>query len=391
MQIKNKGFWSVFKAEVKTIIFTPSKLLWSLGIPLFIFYLYASIFGNGILRDLPLAVLDNDKSSLSRELTRQLNANATIDLSEHINDEQTGNKLIRTGKVFGWIIIPNNFQRDLSIGKPVNVILYLNNNHLTPAGLINKAFNQTVGSFSATAKINVLMKTGSSVEQAKNNVQPIAIDNRTLFNPYINYSYYLCLSLFPMALQLTVMIITLYTLGSVLKNNKGRELYELSDYNVWKAYLGKVVPYTIIFSILVSLMTNYLFVYQGIPIKVSVAGIYLLTLLLVIVYQLIAVFFVTICKDFRSLASLGGGYSALSFSFSGYTFPQEGMPLGIKVLDMIFPFASYVRLLTNTAIKGMPIQNSIWYLLGLLLFAVIGLLSLPKFGLMLEKGYYEKK
>lgn len=388
-KMKN-GFWKVFFYEWKTIVKKPSIILWTLGVPLVIFILYAAIFGDGVLRELPVAILDQDKTSLSRELIRQANANSTLDFTKEVHNENEGLKLIQTSKVFGLVIIPSNFEKDISRGKSTNVVLYVNNDYMTPAGLINKGFNTVIGNFATSAKVNVIMKKGSSSLQAKDIVQPVIMRSHTLFNPFVNYAYYLCLSLFPMALQLTVMITTLYLLGSVLKYNKGRSLYKLSGENVISAFFGKILPYTFIFSLLTILMVAYLFGYLGIPINTPVVNVYILTLILIIVYQLMAVFFVTITKDFRSLCAMGGGYSSLAYSFSGYTFPQEGMPTAIKILDSIFPFSSYSRALTNIAIKGMPIIESLPYLIGFGVFALIGLLSLKKFSYQLQKGYYEE-
>lgn len=391
MDTMKNGFWKVFFYEWKTIIKKPSIILWTLGVPLAIFILYAAIFGDGVLRELPIAILDQDKTAVSRELIRQIDANSTLDFTKEVNTENEGLKQIQTSHVFGLVIIPSNFEKDISRGRNVNVVLYINNDYMTPAGLINKGFNTAVGSFSTSAKVNTIMKKGSSSLQAKNAVQPVIMRSHTLFNPFVNYAYYLCLSLFPMALQLTVMITTLYILGSILKYNKGRELYQLSGNNVFFAFFGKILPYTIIFSLLTILMVAYLFGYLGIPINTSVVNVYILTLILIVVYQLMAVFFVTISKDFRSLCAMGGGYSSLAYSFSGYTFPQEGMPTAIKILDSIFPFSSYARALTNIAVKGMPIIESLPYLIGFGVFALIGLLSLKKFSYQLQKGgYYEK-
>ncbi|WP_165828233.1 ABC transporter permease [Chryseobacterium phosphatilyticum] len=384
------GFWKVFFYEWKTIVRRPGIVLWTLGVPLAIFILYAAIFGDGVLRKLPIAILDQDKTAISRELIRQIDANSTLDFTKEVNNQNEGLKLIQTSKVFGLIIIPGNFEKDISRGKSTNVVLYVNNDYMTPAGLINKGFNTVVGSFSTSAKVNVIMKKGSSTLQAKDIVQPVIMRSHTLFNPFVNYAYYLCLSLFPMALQLTVMITTLYLLGSILKYNKGRSLYKLSGENVLSAFFGKILPYTLIFSLLTILMVAYLFGYLGIPINTHAINVYLLTLVLIIVYQLMAVFFVTITKDFRSLCAMGGGYSSLAYSFSGYTFPQEGMPTAIKILDSIFPFSSYSRALTNIAIKGMPMIESLPYLIGFGVFALIGLLSLKKFSYQLQKGHYEK-
>lgn len=384
------GFWKVFFTEWKTIVKKPSVMLWALGVPLAIFILYAAIFGDGVLRKLPIAILDRDQTAVSRELTRQVEANSTLHILERVTYENEGLKLIQTGKVFGLIIIPSDFEKNISRGKTSHVVLYVNNDFMTPAGLVNKGFNAVVGNFSTSARVNVLMKKGSSSLQAKEAAQPVIMRSHTLFNPFVNYAYYLCLSLFPMVLQLTVMIITLYLLGSVLKYNEGKQLYALSGENIVAAYFGKILPYTFIFSFLTLLMVSYLFGYLGIPINTSVFNVYILTLVMIVVYQLMAVFFVTITKDFRSLCSMGGAYSSLAYSFSGYTFPQEGMPTAIKIMDSIFPFSSYSRTLTNTAMKGMPIMESLPYLIGFGIFAFIGLVSLKKFSYQLQKGSYEK-
>ncbi|MDR2236862.1 MAG: ABC transporter permease [Chryseobacterium sp.] len=390
MNTMKNGFWKVFFTEWKTIIKKPSIILWTLGVPVVIFILYASIFGDGVLRKLPLAVLDEDKTSVSRELKRQISANSSLNFTHEVQNEEEGLKLIRTSKVIGLVIIPNDFQKDISKGKIVQVVLYVNNHYMTPAGIVSKGFNAAVGGFAASAKVNVLMKKGSSPLQAKEMIQPVVMRSHTLFNPFLNYAYYLCLSFFPMVLQLTVMITTLYILGSVLKYNQGRQLYNLSGDNVIAAYFGKILPYTFIFSILAFLMTAYLFGYLAIPLNTPVVNVYLLNLILIVVYQLIAIFFVTTSKDFRSLCATGGGYSSLAFSFSGYTFPQEGMPTAIKILDSIFPFSSYARMLINTAIKGMPLVESLPYIIGFAVFALIGLLSLKKFSYQLQKGHYEE-
>jgi ABC-2 type transport system permease protein len=102
-----------------------------------------------------------------------------------------------------------------------------------------------------------------------------------------------------------------------------------------------------------------------------------------------ALFFVSISKEFRSLATIAGGYSSLAFSFVGYTFPAEGMPKAIQIMDYIFPLTSYARMYINIAMRGNPIKYSISFFTGLLVFATIGLLSLPKFSKVLQKGGYD--
>lgn len=383
------GFWNVFTDEIKNLINAPFRLLMYVGLPMFLFFLYASIFGDGALRDIPVVLQDQDKSALSRELVRQLNANSTIEFVSDVNNEQEAMHQIRTGKAFAWISIPENFERDIQRGQGVNVILNYNGDYITPGGLLYKAFNQTLSTFSASAKVNVLMKKGQSIQQAKLAANPVTLDQHTLFNPSLNYTYYLCLSLFPMALQMCVMVVTIFILGSILKYNKGKEIYKRGG-NAWNVYWGKVLPYTLLYFLVATVMITYLFGYQQIPINCPISYVYIITLLFIIVTQLMALFFASIASDFRTLSTIGGGYAALAFSFSGYTFPSIGMPLGIQIMDMVFPFSSYARMFTDLSVKGMPLFTNVNYLIGFSIFALIGIFSLPKFGVKLQKGHYEK-
>ena len=383
------GFWNVFTDEIKNLINSPKRLLAYVGLPLFLFYLYASIFGDGALHEIPVAIQDQDKSGLSRELIRQLDANSTINFTSDVNNEKDAMHQIRTGEVFAWITIPENFERDIQRGQNVDVMLNYNGNYLTPGGLLYKAFNQTLGTFSASAKVNVLMKKGQSMDQAKLSANPVTLDQHTLFNPSLNYSHYLSLSLFPMALQMCVMVVTIFTLGSILKYNQGKQTYERGG-NAWNVYWGKVLPYTLLYFLLATVMITYLFGYLQIPLNCPISYVYIITFLFIIVTQLMGLFFVSIASDFRTLCTIGGGYAALAFSFSGYTFPAMGMPVGIQILDMVFPFSSYARMFTDLSIKGMPLFTNVNYLIGFSIFALIGLFSLPKFAVKLQKGHYEK-
>ncbi|HEY0297584.1 MAG TPA: ABC transporter permease, partial [Arachidicoccus sp.] len=240
----------------------------------------------------------------------------------------------------------------------------------------------------ASLRAALLLKTGLASQQAAIAVQPVRLDAHTLFNPYINYTYYLSLALLPMSLQLIVMISTIYVLGKMLKDRRGAFLYRLSGGNVWNAYWGKILPYTALFSVIVVYMLNYMFFELEIPLNGNYFVVLAITIMLVLVYQLMALFFVTISKDFRTLATIAGGYSALSFSFVGYTFPSEGMPKWVQIMDYIFPFTSYSRMYIDVAMRGDPLKYSLLLLIGLGVFAAIGLLSLPKFGRILQKGGY---
>lgn len=382
------GFVAVCKTEFKNMMTSP-RIFVMLLLPILLFSFYGAIFSKGVPNNLPIAILDQDHSALSRELIRSIDATSTIEIQQYVSDEQEAGKLLRTEKVYGFVLIPANFQKDIYRGKVADALFYENNDFLTPGGVLSKAFLTAAGSFSASLRVGTLLKRGQSLPQAVVSIQPVILDTHVLFNPYANYTYYLCLALLPMSLQLVVMLSTVYVLGKMLKNREGQSLYQLSGENVWSAFWGKILPYTLLFSIIVVYMISYLFWYLNVPLNGQYLNVLSLTILLVFVYQLMALFFVSISKEFRALATIAGGYSSLAFSFAGYTYPAEGMPKAIQIMDYIFPFSSYARMYINVAMRGTPVKYSMPLFSGLLVFALIGLLSLPRFSRMLQKGGYD--
>ncbi|MGV4481885.1 ABC transporter permease, partial [Ornithobacterium rhinotracheale] len=73
-------------------------------------------------------------------------------------------------------------------------------------------------------------------------------------------------------------------------------------------------------------MNFYLFRIIGTPLQVTLWKVVLLTLVLILTHQLVAVFFGNITKDLRSALTFGGGFCAICFSFGAYTSTIEGLP-----------------------------------------------------------------
>ncbi|MTG97694.1 ABC transporter permease [Myroides sp. BIT-d1] len=360
-----------------------------IGIPALLFFFYSSLLSENVARNLPVTLLDLDKSSVSRQLVRMIDANATMDIAYEVTDELEGQRTVRTGKSFALIVIPKDFHKNVQNGLAPNVMCYFNGQYLLPAGLIQRDFQLIAGSFAAGAQIEILKKKGMMPEQTKGVITPIGTDSHTLFNPFLNYGAYLNLGFLPMAFQIVVMIVSIYALGNVLKYKRGHELLEQANNKVFVAIVGKLLPYTIVFFIVGFFMNSLLFYKIQAPLNGSFAFINLITLSFIIVCQSMALFVTSVVTSLRTAMTIGGGYTALAFSFTGYTFPPEGMSNFVQELNYIFPFHSYLRFVISYAVRGISFNGmQRTYLIVLSVFVVIGIISAPIYYLRLKKGGY---
>ncbi|MHC5201551.1 ABC transporter permease [Myroides sp. LJL119] len=384
-----KGFFAIFKQETIKIFTQPKTLLLMLGVPLFLFIFYASLFKQGVPTNLPIVVLDSDKSQLSRQFKMMIESTSTLNIYQEVNDELEGEKYMRKGQAYAFVIIPKDFERNIYRNDYTSVTCYYNGEYILPGGLIMQSF-QTLGMmFAAGARVQTLEQGGLTPDQALAMVNPINTDFHILFNPYTSYAIYLNLSFMPMAFQIIIMIITVNAVGRPLKYQQGHQILDLAGGSVIKAMLGTLLPYTVIFMILGVFMNALLYYRIGVPLQGSFLGVNLIFLSFVIAIQAVGLFIASIMTSLRVAITVGGDYCAIAFSFAGYTFPADGMSNFIQGANYIFPFTSYMRFVVDYAMRGIMFNhNQDVYLIGLAVFTALGAIGIPFYARKLQKGGY---
>lgn len=369
----------------------PKRLLFAVVLPLLLFWFFMSLFQYGVPRDMPIAVVDYDQTALSRQLTEQLNATAEIQVASTPPNDLEAKRLVETGQVYAMIVIPEGFQADVRRGRATEVVNFSNGAFLLPSGLINRAFQKTVGTLSAGISVQSRMKRGVMQEQATVSMRPIGLSSQILFNPFGNYNYYLNTGLLPMMLQLFVMLTTIYTIGADLKYQQGRSLYRLGGQSVQAVVWGKLLPYTLLFFCVGILMLMAMFLWQDFPLNGDKMLIVLATLLLILAHQSLGVYFAAGAKSLRAALTSGTGFSAVSLSFAGLTFPDFGMPTAIQWLSKLFPLTHYLSVLIDQGQRGAPIYYSLPALGVLLLLLLLPMLGWRKLHKPLVAGGYPER
>ena len=85
----------------------------------------------------------------------------------------------------------------------------------------------------------------------------------------------------------------------------------------------------------------------------------------------IGALYVILLRNLRLGLSIGGGYSVLSFTFSGLTFPFLAMDLPVRIVGYLFPMTYYIDLFIYQVMSGAPTADSAIYLVGLAAFLLL--------------------
>ena len=347
-------------------------------LPIASFGLILSMFSAATPRNLPVAVLDNDFSALSRNLIRTINALPSIEVTEHVRSASQGKELMVQGKIFALIIIPKDFQNDVSRLRAPKVINYYNNQYLLIGGTIYKDIASAVRTLSIKANIQTRLKKGEVLQQAKVHAQPIEIQTHFMYNPNTNYLYYLAGSLLPTMLHLFVLLSTIYCFGIELKESTMADLFSTSGESIFRMIIGKLIPYFAVFAILAVFMNSIMFRYMGFPLRGNIPLVFTSTGLLIIAYQAVGIFFVAVTGHLR-LALMGASfYASTAYTFIGMTFPIIAFPLPAKIWAYTLPLTHFMRIFIEQTIMGVSSRSSITPILILIAFAMLPLLVYPR-------------
>ncbi len=373
-----KNTRATFIREVGHMVRQPMYAVLMVVLPLVSFAFFAVLLEHGVTRNVPIAVLDQDQTPLSRTVTRMIDDTPTALVSYEITTMEEGERLMREGRIMGIVLIPKQFEKSILSNSQTHIESYITGTNVTVNGLLSKDLQTAVATFSAGIQIQVLTKLGLTELQAKAQLMPVRFMKHVLFNPYVNYGYYLAPSFIPMMLLIFTVMATVFALGTELKHSTARDWYDTAGESIFAALTGKLLPITGVMFLMSQFMFLIIFKVVGAPLNGSYAALLAGSLLFIMSYQSIAVFIVSIVSNMRLALSLGGGYSVLAFTFSGLTFPIMAMTPFMRGVSKLFPFTYYTDLFADQALRGAPVIYSLHDLGAMALFFTLPLLSLPR-------------
>ena len=364
-----KAICEAFSYEIQSIKSSYYKLLLVTLLPLMSFALIIVIFYSGVAHDMPIAVVDNDKSKISRQLLFNIDASSTIKISSTCNSLKEAMVLMQKGEVYGVVIIPSHFLKDTLLQKQPKVTVMLNFQYILIGKILTSALTNVVMQSSGEIEYLKSLVTLQNPELTLNSIAPIGLQITPFFNTYQNYFLFLVSALLPSIWQIFIVISTLVAVGEMFKSKSERLFFK--DKFIKSRLIGMLLPYTFIYLLLGVLYLSYIYgtlgwIFQG-SFAIMIFGIFLTT----VAYQGIALLFFITGFDYARSLSLGAVYTAPAFAFLGVTFPVYSMnPFALFWRDML-PVAHLVELQISQANYGADIFLEVNKLLALFAFWIV--------------------
>lgn len=321
--------------------------------------LYSLAYNNELVKDVPIAIVDDNKSDLSRKVIQMIDATDEVQVKYRLSDFHTAEKLLDEGEIYGIVHILDDFNKKILRFETAHVSVYADAAYMVIYKQILTAANYVIGTMSAGIEIQRRMAQGQALEVAYYERDPLPLQMFSLYNPHGGYGTYVLPAVLLLILQQTLLL-GIGLLGGTSKE-KGMANY-LVSVGIKRGgsvtiVLAKALAYFTIYTINFTFVFVIIFRIFSIPMR----GDYFEVIIFVIPYLLAVIFMgMSIASLFKSRESsmMILLFTSIPFIFlSGFSWPIEAMPVWQQYFADIIPSTPGIKGIIALTQKGVGFHD----------------------------------
>ena len=338
----------IWKREFGTTFRDQGVLIFFVLVPLVYPLIYAFIYTNETIHEVPTVVVDDSRSSLSREYLRKVDSSPEVSLVSYCADMEEAKLMLKDRRAYGLIYIPSTFSDDIVRGKQTQVSIFCDMSGLLYYKALLTA--NTNVSLAMNADIKVERSANTTDRQDEITAYPIEYEDVALYNPTNGFAAFLIPAVLVLIIQQTLLLGIGLSAGTAREQNRFRDLVPINrHYNgTLRIVMGKGLSYFMVYSLVsvyILCVVPWLFSLN----QIAIPGV--LTLF-ILPYLAACIFFAmtaSIAIRNRETCMLLFVFTSVPLLFlSGISWPGAAMPAFWKYFSYIFPSTfginGYVRI-----------------------------------------------
>lgn len=333
----------IFREELRNAVKDQGVLIFFFILPLGYPLLYAFIYTNEVVRDVPVAVVDDCRSAQSREYLRHLDASPDVRIVSYCADMAEAKRLVKHRDAYGVVRVPRDFSLRLARGEQAHVSAYADMSGMLYYKSVLTA--NTNVSLDMNARIKVERAGGTTAEQDKVAEHPIAYEEVSLFNPQNGFATFLIPAVLVLIIQQSLLLGVGMAAGTAREHNRFRNLTPIERHHtgllriVWSKSLAYLLIYIPV-SVYVFGVVPRLFRLSQIGNPYDMA-------LFVVPFLLACIFFAMTVSAFirhREMSIMLIVFTSVPLLFiSGISWPGSSVPPAWQAVSYVFPSTFGIR------------------------------------------------
>jgi ABC-2 type transport system permease protein len=304
---------------------------------------------NTDVRNIPLGILDQDRSQQSRELINAYVISGQFAIAQQPSTEQELTQLMDNGEISVALVIPPSYGRDILAGKSVSVAVYIDGSDPSTA---NTALSSAV-------LIGQSVSTNLQFERMERNgmrgiTLPLEVRSRVWYNPDMLSAYFMIPGLIGLILQ---MQITMLTANAIVREREYGTIEQLivTPIQPFELMLGKTLPYMLVaFLLIVEVLAVGGLVF-GVPIRGNILMLLLASLLFLFTVLGIGLLISSIANTQQESMLLTMATLLPSVFLSGFLYPLASLPMLMQWISKLVPLSYFLVIVRSVMLKGTSI------------------------------------
>lgn len=317
------------------------------------------------VRNVPLAIFDQDRTSQSRALADAFIRSGQFALHGYVNSGDELVTLIDGGQARAGLVIPPTYGRDLTAGRNAEVIFILDgsdpsvaSNALSSARLIGAALATKVRQ-DGLARQGALMTPGAP-----------QVRERVWYNPDMVSAVFMVPGLIGLVLQFQA---TLLTSSAIVRERERGTIEQLivTPIQPYELMLGKILPYAAVELLVVGEVLLVGTLWFGVPIRGSLPLLIGIACLFLVSTLALGLLISTIARTQFEAFQLSFLTLLPSVFISGFIYPIDAMPAVLQLISGVIPLTYFLVVVRGIIIKGVGVESLLPQILALAAFGSI--------------------
>lgn len=364
-----KIFLSLLGREFKLFWSNKVLVLLFIGAPILYGVLIGSVYQKGVVDNLPILVVDQDRSELSRKAITMIEDNNSVYVAETLYDTNGMHELASTHNATCVVVIPKNFEKDILLKRYPEITSYINTSNLLTANIASTALQLSLGTLRAGMEIEALQKQGVAESIAMTQFEPFKMSFIRMNNRSTNYLYFLWPGVLATVFQQVLLLGLALSFAQEYENGTFSELIDKTS-NTLKLILVKTLPY-LIMSIGIWLLYIGFAKWFRVPIHNNFMALTLIAGLFVVSVTMIGILVSIVLPSQLKATEVLMVVATPSFMISGFTWPLDQMPIWVQSISNCIPLTHFLKAFRILMVEASNVKQTIPSINAMLLITVI--------------------
>ncbi len=329
----NREFKMFWQNKVLRLLFIGAPLLYGI--------LLGYVYGKGKVTDLPIIVVDEDRSEMSSKAIQMFEDNEVLNISTLLYDQNNLSQIAIEKEATCVVIIPKGFEKMVLTKKYPEVVTIVNASNVLTANYASSALQVCLGTLKVGVQMETLRKQGTPEKLISSQYEPFKTTFIKKYNRSTNYMYFLWPGVLAAVLQQVLLLGLALSFASEFEHGTFKKLVQKCP-SMFKLIWVKIIPYMIMsfgLWILFWLFTLWFRIplYQNLLPLTIIAGIFVLVVSFMGI--LVSILIPSQLKATEILMVI----ATPSFILSGFTWPLSQMPVWVQGIANVIPLTHFLK------------------------------------------------